>query len=150
MDHAHGVLRGRREADLRDVVTVTYRGHAPERAQQRVAYRRLRQLDEREQLVPCPVGPLELATTGDKIREQLAEARLAARKVLRRVDADLRENQIVLCCVGDENGIVFEHEVEGGRVLLVLNQLRPRNIKHLQGTSQNAPERGVRMCLEDV
>src|SRR5262245_3770278 len=135
MDHARGVFRGRREADLRDVVTVTYRGHAPEVAQQRVAYRRLRQFDEREELVPCPVGPLELAPTSDKIREQLAEARLAARQVLRRADADLGENEIVLCRVGDENGIVFEHEIEGGRVRLALDQLRPGNIEHLHGTS---------------
>src|SRR5262245_23403688 len=41
MDGTRGVSCGRREADLRDVVTVTHRSHAPERGQQGVAYRRL-------------------------------------------------------------------------------------------------------------
>src|SRR4029450_8546998 len=35
MDHTRGVFRGWPEADLRDVVTVTHRSHAPERGQQR-------------------------------------------------------------------------------------------------------------------
>src|SRR5512133_3950429 len=144
MDHTRGVFRDRRDADLRDVVTVTHRSHAPERSQQRVAYRRLRRFDEREQLVPCPVGLLELALAGDEIREQLVEARLAACQVLWHVVADLLEHQIVLRRVGDEYRIVLEYEVEGGRVRFVLNQLRSWNIEDLQGASQNTSERRVR------
>src|SRR6478752_6071934 len=106
MHHTRGVFRDRSEADLRDVVTVTHRSHAPERGQQRVAYRRLRCFDECEQLVPCPIGPLERSLAGDKIREQLVEARLAACQVLWHVVADLLENQIVLRRVGDEYWIV--------------------------------------------
>src|SRR6185436_11856687 len=92
MDRTRGVFRGRREADLRNVVTVTHRSHAPERGQQRVAYRRLCHFDEGEQLVPCPVGLLESALAGDKVREQLVEPRLAAGQVLMRVVADLLEH----------------------------------------------------------
>src|SRR6185437_618929 len=46
--------------------------------------------------------------------------------------------------VGDEYRIVFEHEVEGVRLRLFLNQLQSGNIEHLHGTSQNPSERGVR------
>src|SRR5262245_31571615 len=60
------------------------------------------------------------------------------------VVADLLEHQIVLRCVGDEYRIVLEHEVEGGRVRLVLHQLRSGNIEDLHGTSQHSSERGVR------
>src|SRR5262245_35325573 len=123
MDHTRGVFRGRRKADLRDIVTATHGSHAPERRQQRVAYWRLRHFDEREQLVPCPVGLLERALAGYKIREQLVEARLAARQVLGRVVADLLDLQIALRRVGDEYWTVLEHEVEGRRVRLVLDQL---------------------------
>src|SRR5262249_52270872 len=48
VDRTRSVFSGRREADLRDIVAVTDRTHAPERRQQRIAYRRLRQFDERE------------------------------------------------------------------------------------------------------
>src|SRR5262245_11505831 len=48
MDSTRGVFSGWREADLRDIVAVTHRAHAPERGQQRIAYRRLRQFDKRE------------------------------------------------------------------------------------------------------
>src|SRR6185295_15551458 len=144
MDRTRGVFRDRSEADLRYVITVTHRSHAPERGQQRIAYRRLRRFDEREQLVPRPVGFLERALAGDKIREHLVEALLAARQVLGHVVADLLEYQIVLRRVGDEYRIVLEHEVEGVRLRFFLNQLQSGNIEHLHGTSQNPSERGVR------
>src|SRR5262245_41801324 len=102
MNRTRGVFRGRREADLRDIVTMTHRSHAREHGQQRVAYRRLPQFDEREQLVPCPVGLLERALSGEKIREHLVEASLAARQILVLAVSDLLKHQIVLRCIGDE------------------------------------------------
>src|SRR6185369_17085153 len=137
MDRTRGVFGDRSETDLRNVVTVADRSHAPEGGQQRVAYRRLRRFDEREQLVPRPVRFLKRALARDKIREHLVEALLAARQVLGHVVADLLKYQIVLRSVGDEYRIVLEHEVEGVRLRLFLNQLQAGNIEHLHGTSQN-------------
>src|ERR1043166_6997462 len=113
MDRTRGVFRDRSETHLRNVFTVTHGSHAPKRCQQRIAYRRLRRFDEREQLVPRPAGFLKRALAGYKIREHLMEAFLTTRQVVGNVVADLLEYQIVLRSVGDEYWVVLEHEVEG-------------------------------------
>jgi hypothetical protein len=90
MDRVRGALRGRRDTYFGDVIPVSHRAHGPERGEQWIAHRRLRcQSHEREQLVPCPLSPVQLAFACEHIRQELVETCLAARQVILRVVHDV-------------------------------------------------------------
>jgi hypothetical protein len=69
---------------------------------------------------------------------------LAAREVLGEVGRDLLDEQVVLRRVGDEDRRVLQHEVEGGRVGLVLDQLGSGDVEDLDREAQGGSELRIR------
>jgi hypothetical protein len=64
---------------------------------------------------------------------------LTAREVFGRVVADLLDEEIVLGGVRDEGGVVLQHQVEGGRVWFVFDQLCPIDVEDLIAKPRTGP-----------
>src|SRR6185312_13736114 len=71
------------------------------------------------------------------------EAHLSTRQVPHVVD-DLLNEQVVLRRIGNEDGIVLEHEVECARIRFVFDELWSDSIEYLDRAAKTGAQLGVR------
>src|SRR4029078_3049711 len=77
-------------------------------------------------------------------RQELVKTLLTPCQVALGVVPDVLDEQVVPRGVADEDGIVFEHEVESGRVRLVLDQLGSVDLEYLDPEAESGSEQRVR------